>query len=368
MPKPYRLAFPVAAIFAATYVPLWMIWPKMFTAAASSALWHGHEMLFGYGLLVVAGFLTTRPGAHGLNTWLLVMAWLLARATAFFQNDPLVAVVGLLFPIVVLVSAATPLLRGAKRPENLIAPCVLALFVITDAVWWAGVLSLNPALQHRALLSTVDGFALLLLVIAGRALPAAVGGYLERRGIPRRDRIRHGYELPVAAFMGGAFFSDLFGYPSAAGTFSVGAAFVALWRTRAWQLHHSLARPDLWALALGYLWLVPGLLLKGSAQLVGSVPVALALHGITVGSLATLTLVMMARTTAARAHQRIAGFRDIGVAACLLTIATLCRLLANEWPLLLWGATATWSLAFLLLLKKLLRTNRSLARPRRKDA
>ncbi len=357
-PKPYRLVFPIAAIFAAAYVPLWAMWPNVLPGRLSAPLWHGHEMLFGYGLLVVAGFLTTRPGTYGSNTWLLIAAWCVARSAPFLDNLSLAAAAGLGFPIVVFAAAAIPLLRGSRRRENLIAPGVLAIFAITELLWWVGAVGAGPSVQHRALLSAIDAFALLLMIFAGRALPAAVGGYLGRRGMPRRDRIRRGYELPTAALMAVALAGDLLGYAPVAGACSLAAAFIAAWRARAWQLAQSLTRPDLWALALGYLWLVPGLLLKGVAQLTGILSVTLALHGITMGALGTLTVVMMARTAAARSHRRIEGFADIGVAASLLAVATLSRLLVSTWPWLLQIAAVAWSAAFVLVLARLIRTKR----------
>ncbi len=352
-PKPYRVLFPLASVFAAVYVPLWLSWPHVFGTPVPSSLWHGHEMLFGFGLLVVAGFLTTRPGVFGMNTGLLCVTWLLARAAGFADDPFLAAAAGLSFPIAVIAGAAGPLFRGAKRLENRIAPGLLVLFAITDALWWLGNMSFGPALQQRALLSAIDGFALLLLVVGGRALPAALGGYLERRGIPRRDRIRHGYELPIAVLMGAMVVADLSGYSRVAGFCGVSAALLTLWRVRTWQLAYSLKRVDLWALALGYLWLLPGLALKGVAQLGVWVPVATAVHGITTGALGTLTLVMMARTAAARAHRRFSSDVDIGVAALLVSLATLCRLLAAHWPVLMWVAALAWSAAFLMLLLKL---------------
>jgi len=351
--------FPVAAAFAALAVPLWLAWPTL-PARVSAPAWHGHEMLFGYTLAVAAGFLVTR--AARAAPWILLATWAAGRAAALFADRPLALLLGLSFPAVLFAFAAPPLLRGAKRWENRIVPAVVAGLFAADATWWIGALRLDADVQLRALLAGVDLFALLMLIVGGRALPAAVGGYLERQGIPRRDRIRRGYELPLAALIGGAGLLDGFGFGFGAGLLCSAAAVVTAARVIPWQLHRTLARPELWALALGYVWLVPGLLLKGIAQISGIVPVTHVLHGITVGALGTLTLVMMARTIVLQARRPLDRFRDIAAGALMITAAALLRLTAPLVPTkpepLLWLAAAMWSAAFLLLFLRIVRTPR----------
>lgn len=346
-----RVFFPLAALFALIMVPLWLA-----GRGALSPVWHGHEMLFGYALAVVAGFLITR--ADTVTTVVLLVAWLAARL-AVLAHGYMAALAGLSFPVVLLIRAAPVLWRGAKRAENRIAPLVLGALLFLDACWWAGALRADSSLQQRALVAATDVFALLMLIIGGRALPAAMGGYLERQGIPRRDRIRSGYELPLALLMGTSALADLNGWTVLAGLLDVVAAALTVWRARVWQLRYACARPELCALALAYLWLVPALALKGVAPLGPMVPLADALHGFTVGALGSLTIVMMARTASLRARRPLAGFGVITVAVLLLTLAALLRLAATPafaWRgSLLWISAGLWMLAFCVLLVRLLR-------------
>jgi uncharacterized protein involved in response to NO len=83
------------------------------------------------------------------------------------------------------------------------------------------------------------------------------------------------------------------------------------------------------------------------------------LHGLGVGALGTITLVMMARTAMLRTHKPLTDFADIGVATLLVSTAALSRVLVPYLPLaqhwLLWLSAATWGGAFLLLLARLWR-------------
>jgi len=352
----YQLLFPLASLFAATVVPLWLVYCST-GAAPVDAAWHGHEMLFGYALAVIAGFLATHKSAAVV--WILTLTWIAARMAAVYGSGLPAMIAGLSFPAVVLMITVPPLYSAAKRSENRIIPLLLTSLVATDVLWWAGFASSNIRLQNAALLAAIDLVTLLLLLVGGRALRAAAGGHVELQGIERRDRGQRRYELPLAALMGTAVVLDAFDLHQPAGICCIGAALLTLLRVLPWQLQHSLSLPSLWPLALGYLWLVPGLAVKGIAQLSGYLPVADALHGIGIGALGTLTLVMMTRITLLRKRKPIGNLHDIGAAAGLLSIAALTRLIAPHvpavQPALLWLAAVTWSAAFLILSQRLWR-------------
>lgn len=353
--KPHHLLFPSATLFALAAVPLWLLFRLKHSVASA---WHGHEMLFGFALAVVAGFLSTR--AVGGVVWILLGTWLAGRIAAGTGSSPLALLIGMTFPAMVLMVAVPPLLSGAKRWENRILPAILAALVAADAAWWAGAVWLSPPVQTRALLTAIDLFALLLLLIGDRSLRAAVGGHLERLGVARRDHTQRRYELPLVGLVGGAAVFDAFTFGAVAGLLCIGAAFLTLLRVMPWQLHRTLSHPPLWTLGLGYLWLLPGLAAKGIAQLGDTVPVTDMLHGLGVGALGTLTLVMMARTATLRARKPIADFADIGIATLLVSAAALSRLLApylsaaQHW--LLWLAATAWTGAFVILLIRLRRS------------
>ena len=371
-PRPaHVLLFPLAAGWAISALPGWVLLRTRLgpNAGPMPPTWHGHEMLFGFALTVVAGFLVTRISRPG--AWLLVGAWLAARLAVLFGTRwPVLAAVpaGLAFAFALWASAAPPLLRAAKRPENRVVPSVLLLFLLADALWWAGVVRGDVPMQLHALYATVDLFALLTLIVGGRALPAAIGGYLERQGIAREARWGPGpanrrFELPLAFLIGVAGAADALGAHQAAGLLCLTAALLTLVRVASWPLAVTVDRPALWTLALGYLWLIPGLALKGGAQAFGWLDVNDSLHALTIGAIGTLTLVMMARTQALRAPRAATRtgetWWDVSAAALLLGAAAVLRIGFGPADAPgLWAAAWCWTLAFALLLVRLLRTAR----------
>jgi uncharacterized protein involved in response to NO len=84
----HRWFFPAALSLACAGIPLWTAvyagwtaWPPL------AAAWHGHEMLFGYALAVVAGFLLARLDRSELA--LMLGTWLLARVVALVPDHGL---------------------------------------------------------------------------------------------------------------------------------------------------------------------------------------------------------------------------------------------------------------------------------------
>ncbi|MBS0562552.1 MAG: NnrS family protein, partial [Proteobacteria bacterium] len=85
----FRPFFLLAALWAALAVPLWLMLLAGRTdlpTAFPPVLWHAHEMLFGYALATLAGFLltavpswTNRPPLQGAPLAALVALWLLGR-------------------------------------------------------------------------------------------------------------------------------------------------------------------------------------------------------------------------------------------------------------------------------------------------
>ena len=96
----FRLAFRPfflgACLFAALAIPLWLLALGGMTGAWQPAggwlAWHRHELLFGFGVAIIAGFLLTavqtwtgRPGLSGIPLAALVVVWLAARVAGLLD-------------------------------------------------------------------------------------------------------------------------------------------------------------------------------------------------------------------------------------------------------------------------------------------
>ncbi len=354
------LFFPAAATFSALIVLVWLAMLQGWLAISEPA-WHGHEMLFGYALAVVSGYLINRVSPIMLGC--LFLAWLAARLAAFgiIEDDLTAALPSLIFAALVVYLVASPFLRAAKKAENRVFGPLFIAIGLCEFVYQLSMAEILPGVRSNVLLIAIDLFTLLLLLMGGRIIAPAVAGHFHRSGRFLAARVQPRLERTAIVFMLAMLVLDLI--PKAApvaGIFALGAATVTAIRAWRWQLWHVLDQPHLWSLGLGYSWLVPGLGLKGVAQIFGTFSLAEALHGITIGALGTLTLVVMARTRLQRSRQGLDQFRDIGVAALLVSLAAMLRLAAplasggGQVLLILWGSAVAWLLAFGLLLRRLI--------------
>ena len=84
------------------------------------SVWHAHEMLYGYTLAVIAGFLLTAvtnwtglQTLRGIPLLLLLLTWLAARVAIYVPGTGLYwsALFDTLFSVVLLVAVSIPVIR-----------------------------------------------------------------------------------------------------------------------------------------------------------------------------------------------------------------------------------------------------------------
>jgi uncharacterized protein involved in response to NO len=138
--------FLAAGSWAAIALALWLVTffgyvqlPTRFDPLS----WHIHEMLFGFVMAAVAGFLLTaipnwtgRLPVRGTRLALLVILWLLGRIACLVSADLpgwLAAIIDLAFPVTLLAVAAREIIMG-RNWRNLPMTAPLAVFVIADVL------------------------------------------------------------------------------------------------------------------------------------------------------------------------------------------------------------------------------------------
>ncbi len=176
----FRPFYLLASAFAALSVALWALeysgrLPAGYLAAP---LRHGHEMIFGFALAVVAGFLFTavrnwtgEPTPTGAHLAAIVALWVAARVAMVLPWPWLAAVLNTAFPLAVAASIAIPLARSGNRRNfflvALLAGAALAVLMVHLSAmgivpWTAGAASVQASL---------DLVLFLVVVIAGRVMP-----------------------------------------------------------------------------------------------------------------------------------------------------------------------------------------------------
>jgi uncharacterized protein involved in response to NO len=355
------LFFPFAAVYAMLALPASLLamrgHPGWLPGLADPA-GHGHEMLFGFALAVVAGFLLTRITPATLYS--LVALWLAARISHLGWPGSIAAdAANIGFALGVAWLAAPQFLRAAKKLRNrLFGPVLIALSFTVVA--FHAVLP-GPQWQRGLLYQGVLLFALLMFFMGGRIIAPAVAGHLERIGERLEARVQPRVEgTGLALLLAALLLMPFESARPAAGLAMAAAGIAAAVRVSRWRLWRCTARPDLVGLGIGYAWLAIGLLLMGTALVTDTLGFTDALHGVTTGALGTLTISVMARTRILQARRDPARASGVPAAVALVSIAALARMSASAWPMdpwpAHWLAAAAWALAYLLLIRLLLKT------------
>lgn len=363
----FRPFFLAAGLAAALLVPWWaaaLAWGVPLATSWPATLWHGHEMLFGFIVAAIAGFLLTAvpswTGARGFAGWplaSLAALWLLGRlciATSAFWPPALVAALDLSFLPALTLLVLAPLLRARNRNTPLLA--VLIALWITDIAFHWGLARGDAALARRALVVGIDIVLLLVTVIGGRIVPAFTSSALKQRGDRTPLRAWRGVTPLVIAAMVAIILVDLFSpESSAAGAVALAGAVSQALRFAQWRTRHTLRMPIVWALHLAYLWLPVGLALKAIALLSGMAFAAFYLHALTIGAAATMIMAVMTRAALGHTGRPLVVSHPIVWAYGLLAAATAVRVFGPALPFLSYTdvivvAAAAWTAAFSLFL------------------
>jgi uncharacterized protein involved in response to NO len=353
-----QVFFPAAAAYGLVAVPLsvhGMLSGHALLPGFASVPGHAHELLFGFALAVVAGFLITRISAARLGA--LFALWLVARVSFLAFPGSIAAVAAnVMFAAMLAMLVSPQFLRSAKKLRNkALAPLLIAL-CLAAIVFQLGAATRGLGLQFFVLRETVLLFALLMLFMGGRIIAPAAAGAIQRAGGCLEARVQPRIEGALLIIMALAVVAlAIPGGRTWAGALVLASALLALVRLVRWRLWACRARPDIWCLGIGYFWLVIGLALLGSSWAFQLLPTGTATHAVTLGALGTLTTTVMGRVRAIRHKVDPAHVRALPWITAILALATLVRLSGSTSVMMLGIAATLWSLALFILLAVLLR-------------
>jgi uncharacterized protein involved in response to NO len=269
----------------------------------SPATWHAHEMIYGYSLAVVAGFLLTAirnwtetPTVNGVPLLLLFLLWAAGRILPFFGDAvpiEFTAAIDSLFIVFLILSAARPVWI-AKQWEHGGILLILALILAGHTAFYLGVLGIFPNGVRWGLYSGLYLIMALIFVMGRRVIPTFI-----EHGVGYPVRLKNWVWLDVSSLALFLLFwlADLVMPNAAPVALLAGVLFVLHGiRLAGWYTHGLWKKPLLWVLYLAYGSLAAGFALK-SAVFVFIISPSLAVHAFTVGGIGLMTIGMMARVS-----------------------------------------------------------------------
>jgi uncharacterized protein involved in response to NO len=321
--------------------------------------WHAHEMLFGFVIAAIAGFLLTaipnwtgRMPLQGAPLAVLFGMWLAGRLAVYgsgWLGAGVAAAIDLSFLALLLCVVVREILAG-RNWRNLPMPVVLAGLLAANALTHAeavGLAATGPLGQRLGIGIVV----LLISLVGGRIIPSFTLNWLKKNGrtrLPARSGALDRIALALAAV---ALAIWVVAPESPVGGAALVAAGVAsLVRLARWRGHLTASEPLLWSLHLGFLWVPVGLLLTGLGAFLAEVPMPAGLHALTAGAMGGMTLAVMTRAILGHTGRALTADRWTTAAYVLVATAAALRVaapfLADSYLLLLWASGLAWSAAF----------------------
>lgn len=333
----FRPFFLLAGWFAMIGIGLWMWLYSSGTAWLGTlppSLWHAHEMLFGFIVAAIAGFMltavpswTSSRGFGGRPLVLLTVAWVLGRlgfAFAGIVPFPLVALIELAFLPGVAVLLAPPLLRSRNR--NAVLLLVLLALWVSDVVFLFALHRADPALASATTRLALNLVLLLITVIGGRIVPSFTANGLRAKGIEVRMNNRAVLEKAVIGLMIAVVLVDaLFPHPAWAGAVAAVAGLLQLWRLAGWNGFKTFSEPLIWVLHAAYAWIPLGLLLKSAFLLGGFGWGAFWMHALSAGAAATMIIAVMTRASLGHTGRALVAMPGMAWSYALLILAVALR-------------------------------------------
>ncbi|HZW21165.1 NnrS family protein [Noviherbaspirillum sp.] len=351
----FRPFYLLAAAFAAISVPLWIAryFGNLGALARVDLNWHMHEMVFGFAIAVIIGFVFT-AGRNWTGLWTprrghlaaLAGLWIAGRIAMLFAPPLLAAAVDLLF----LPLAAYPIysvLHRTGNKRNMFLVGLLALLTLINALFHASVLGWLQMSSVTPVQAAILVIVMIESVIGGRVIPGFTANAIQGAK-PVTNEKRDKISIALTAMAAVAWVANLPG--PLAGAIAVAAAAAQATRVAGWMPHVTLRKPILWILHLSYAWIPVGLLMLGLASW-GMTTSSAAFHVLTIGSMAGLIIGMITRTALGHTGRPLnAGSSEL-VMYVLIQLGVIARMLAAANVLrseMLVATAAFWSAAFVL--------------------
>lgn len=299
----FRPFFLSAGLYAVLMMVLWLLVLRggLSVGGLSPFVWHGHEMLFGFAVAVIAGFLLTAaqnwtgiPTPSGPPLAALFLLWLAGRLVFLFPllSPLMIAVIDFAFLPVLAIALALPVLR-ARQLHNYPFPLMLLVLAAANALVHAGSLGWIAAGGSLGLHLAAYVIVAMMTVMGGRVIPSFTDNKLRTRA--RRWKT---IEILVPASTIAALIAAL------VAPFSIVTALLAALaavthgvRLAGWYTSKYWSVPLLWILHLGYAWIAVGFALLALSAAGMGAAAGSALHAFTAGGIGVLTLGMMARVS-----------------------------------------------------------------------
>lgn len=330
----FRPFFLGAAIFLVISTAIWsavyLFGISIGIESISDSQWHAHEMLYGYGMAVIAGFLLTAiKNWTGVQTISgkplagLFILWFVARLLFFFgtSNLLLTAIFDLSFNILLIIFCSYPIIKSKQWRQSFILSKLLFL-LLGNVLFYLGALEIVDDGVRLGLYGALYVIIAIVLTIGCRVMP-----FFIERGVGYPVQLLNSKWLDISSmllFLGFFVFelmeNDVISAYLAMGLFVINAIRLIGWHTKGiWQ------KSLLWSIYLSFWFICFGFLLFAAVYFF-DISKFLAIHAFAIGGIGFMTLGMMSRVALGHTGRNVAApHKFMSYAFILFILSFICR-------------------------------------------
>ncbi|MEN2270799.1 NnrS family protein [Vibrio diabolicus] len=327
----FRPFFLLGSIYAIVAIALW-VW--MFQSGQPNALtvpalwWHVHEMLFGFSMAIVVGFVLTAvqnwTGINGTKHYTLLVLFGLWLAPRILLWTPaplwLTSSIEAVFLLFVAYEVGIRVYR-AKGWRNLFFVPLFLLAIFANFASYATIKGMPPFSSSAVWQAMLWWFTLLLSVMGGRVIPFFTARRFNFEKAQPLAWLEWLANLPLVILFVLSFFPVTFA--ELGNPLMLFAGVAQLVRFVRWKPWLTLSEPLVWSLHAAYLCLPLSLILRGTwGDAFASHNL---IHLFAIGALGGLILAMIARVTMGHTGRMIYKGPNMSFAFAAITAAALVR-------------------------------------------
>lgn len=356
----FRPFFLSAGVFSILAMLAWLISFRdgmiPLAPGLSAIQWHAHEMLYGYTMAVIAGFLLTAvrnwtgyptlEGGSLLTIWLL---WLSARIAINFETSLDWAMLSdLAFALMLLVGIARPIIK-ARQWKQLAVLFKVILLIMGNGLFYLGQAGKLDSGVQWGLYTGLFMVLAIILTIGRRVIP-----FFIEKGVAEKVTLRNSKWLDIFSLLLLLILFIQITFTTLASFTSITAFLLFIVhgiRFKFWHTPGIWKVPLLWGLYLGYGFVVVGFgMLALSAAF--SEMYFPAIHALAVGGIGMITFSMMSRVSLGHTGRSVHNPpKPVAIGMGFLLLAAFVRVfmpllfvqMYSSWIMM---AQVLWMLAF----------------------
>ncbi len=321
--------------------------------------WHAHEMIYGYSLAVISGFLLTAvknwtgvqtlygPGLSGL-----FILWVTTRILFLFGTSFIfiAAVFEMVFMLCLISAIAYPIFKTRKWKQTAILSKII-LLTIGNGLFYLGAAGLIDQGIYWGIYGGLLLIIALILTLGRRVIPMFIErgvGYpvqlVNHKWIDRSSLVLLLAFFIVFVFIGNKQISAII---------SLALFCITTIRLFGWHTPGIWKKPLLWSLFVAFIFIDVGFLLFAASNLL-NIPPMLAFHAFSYGGVGIVTLGMMSRVSLGHTGRDIQSPpKVLTLSFILLVVGGICRVFLpifdmSHYVTLILLSQILWAIAYLI--------------------